>query len=320
MSIVSLLCAWFVGGVLIVSGILKAGRAQAFQRTLSRLGLPSILHRSPWFSRSFSFVETLLGLAVILAPLCWRSIALSLATALFTAFFAISTRVVLAHEKVDCECFGGIARSRITGRTVVRNALFLAVSTVALVTSLIPPDTTSASGYPWAPAVVIFAIAMVFIVQRQRPPVESAQLSATPPTGELTFSSFDGTITRLGDLQEPPTHLVFLSPGCASCRHLVERLRWWPHGLREGDTLQPVFVGQPEEVETIREFAPLAPYALYDVWGVTAEALARTGFPGHIYVTKDNPEGAGWTTGPRAIEAAVLRPGLFEELDAREEI
>lgn len=322
MTIALAVCAWFAGSVLVASGVLKAGRVERFRAGLPSLGVPAVLHRSSWFAPAFPVVEVVIGLTVVLAPAPWSTLALAAATALFLVFVVVAVRAARAPEEVDCECFGGLGDSRMTGRTVARNTAFLLVACAGLAAGTSPASlSTGLLGSPWWPAVgtalsigVLVALRNAFT--RRKP--ASAPVAPAPSAGDaaLVLVTADGTEIALDDFRSPPTHLVFFSADCSSCQSLVERFRWWPSGLRDGDDLQPVLLGAREDFLDYEVFAPLVPHALYDPSRTVARRLGLSGTPGHVYLTDEHPLGSGWNAGQAAIEEAVLRPGFFDELAA----
>ncbi|MWV57655.1 MauE/DoxX family redox-associated membrane protein [Rathayibacter sp. VKM Ac-2754] len=309
------LAGWFAGAVLVASGALKLGRADAFRDSLGALGLPALLARGPLFARLFPVGEILLGLAIVLAPAPAHRLALVVAALVYAVFLVVAVRASRAPEPVDCECFGGLGESRMTGRTVARNALLLALALAGLAgpapAALLGPvvASTIASGL----AAALVAVVLVLVRDRRAAPSPSVPGAVTDG---LELRTFAGERIPLADFAQPPTHLVFFSPNCISCHELVARFRWWPNGLREGEELVPVFLGAPEAFAAHEVFAPLVEHALYDPDRAAAAALGRTSTPGHVLLDPQNPLGDGWTSGWFEIERRVLRPDFFADVHA----
>ncbi|QHC67737.1 hypothetical protein GSU68_14960 [Rathayibacter sp. VKM Ac-2759] len=166
---VAALAGWGAGAVLVVSGALKLGRAAAFRDSLVVLGLPALLTRSPLFARALPFGEILLGAAVVLAPAPAHRVALAAAALVFAVFLVVAMRASRAPEPVDCECFGGLGESRMSGRTVARNALLLALALAGLAgpaaAALLGPvpAATAASGL----AAALIAVVLVLVRDRR---------------------------------------------------------------------------------------------------------------------------------------------------------
>lgn len=322
---VAAIAGWCAGAVLVVSGALKLGRSEAFRESLTALRLPAPLARAPWFAGAFPVVEIALGLAIVLAPSPLHLAALAAAALVYAVFVVVAVRAWRAPEPVDCECFGGLGESRMTGRTVARNIGLLALALAGLGGSapaalLAGPDGAGAPAAAIASGLASALVAVVLVLVRDRraaraPEAQPAPAPASAPDG-LDLVTSTGERIPLREFASPATHLVFFSPSCVSCHELVPRFRWWPNGLREGEDLVPVFLGAPEAFAAHEVFAPLVEHALYDPEREVAAALGRSGTPGHVLLDAENPLGDGWTTGWFEIERRVLRPDFFADVHA----
>lgn len=315
------IAAWCAGAVLVVSGALKLGRSEAFRASLAALGLPAPLERRPSFARAFPLAEIVLGLAVVSAPGPLHRGPLLAAAVLYAVFLVVAERARRAPEPVDCECFGGLGDSRMTGRTVVRNTVLLALALAgiggAAPAGLLSGGAASvASSVASALAAALVAVVLVLVRDRRGDRTPEEAPVAAPGAEGLEFATYAGERIPLAEFARPATHLVFFSPSCLSCHELVPRFRWWPNGLREGEELVPVLLGTPEAFAAHEVFAPLVEHALYDPERTVASALGRTGTPGHVLIDADHPTGSGWTVGASEIERRVLRPGFFADVQA----
>ncbi|PPF15477.1 hypothetical protein C5D25_15855 [Rathayibacter sp. AY1D7] len=331
------IAAWCAGAVLVVSGALKLGRAERFRASLEALGVTLLLRRRGWFAAAFPAVEIALGAAVVLAPAPAHRAALVPVALLDAVFLVVAVRAVRATEDVDCECFGGLGSARMTGRTVARNAVLLALAVAGALGGLAPAALLGGGGASAAAsglAAALAAVSLVLVRDRRAASTAArvraaARLSAADresapgraPEGDLSaadlaFVTVAGELLTLEELSHPATHLVFFSPSCAACHELVERFRWWPHGLRPGEELLPVLLGSREDFAVHAVYGPLVDHALYDPEGRVAAVLGRAGTPGHVLLTPERPLGDGWTSGAVSIEARVLRPGFLAELQA----
>ncbi|WP_269085084.1 TlpA family protein disulfide reductase [Rathayibacter tanaceti] len=270
--------------------------------------------------RRFPVVEIALGAAVVLAPAPLHRAALVPVALLDVVFLVVAIRAARAPEEVDCECFGGLGSARMTGRTVARNGALLALALAGLAGAVAPaallaseeggsPAATVASGL----AAALAAVTLVLVRDRRA-------ARDSPPSGadqeELELVTAAGERLTLTELSRPATHLVFFSPSCSSCHQLVERFRWWPNGLREGEELLPVLLGEREQFAEYAVYAPLIDHALYDPSGRVAAALGRSGTPGHVLLDPEHPRGTGWTAGAVGIEDRVLRPDFLADVAA----
>ncbi|NRG40565.1 hypothetical protein GTU73_04095 [Rathayibacter sp. VKM Ac-2804] len=298
------------GAVLVVSGVLKLGRTERFRASLAALGLPARLSASPLFARAFPVVEIALGLAILLAPAPLHRGALLGAVAVDVVFLVVAVRAVRAPEPVECECFGGLGDARMTGRTVARNAVLLALALAGLVGATAPAELL----VPGVPALLAVLLALALVPVRDRLTARTPATDTPTDSADLVLLTAAGEPIALAEWADPPTHLVFFSPSCISCHELVERFRWWPNGLREGEELMPVFLGAPADFAEHEVFAPLVEHALYDPDRSVAAAVGRGATPGHVLLDPAHPLGDGWSSGWFEIEKRVLRPDFFEDV------
>lgn len=310
-------CAWLAATVLVSSGILKLGTTEDFRRSIIDFRLPSWAWQRRTFARVFPWVEIVLGLGLLLAPSPWQIVPAVGVLAMFTAFLVLVTRTVRSRAQVSCACFGGIGDERVTRRTVVRNAGLVLLACLALGLDRAPAtvvaDRVAAGWYP-APAVLAVAVAAAAVAWR----AAARRHRRAHLVRTLTVTDADGAILPIAEFQDPPTFLVFFSPGCGSCQHVVPHFRWWPNLLRDGYDLQPVFLGSKEEFAGHGAFAPLAPYAWYADHSLT-KTLDITMTPAAMLIDREHPLGGPATSGQFAIQELVLRDGWREEVRAQTE-
>ncbi|MEY2567031.1 MAG: hypothetical protein QOE35_1560 [Actinomycetota bacterium] len=110
-----------VGLVLLLAGALKT-RDETWPASAAGFGLPRPAARVlPW-------LEVALGaLLVAQAGGRWTSMA---ATALLAGFTAAIAAHVARHDDVPCACFGALSSAPVSGRTIVRNAVLVALAAV----------------------------------------------------------------------------------------------------------------------------------------------------------------------------------------------
>ncbi len=310
-------CTWLAATVLVSSGILKLGTTDEFQQALIDFRLPSWTWRHRAIPRVFPWVETALGLALLLAPSPWQIIPAVGALAVFVAFLILVVRTVRSRATFSCDCFGGIGDETVGRGTVVRNAGFVVLACLALGLHRAPATVVAdrlATGWYPVPAVLAVAVAIAAVmwrtISRSR---RRAHLVRT-----LSVTDADGAVLPITEFQDPPTFLVFFSPGCGSCHYIVPHFRWWPNLLREGYDLQPVFMGPKEAFARQEAFAPLVPYAWYADDSI-ARSLDITGTPSAILIDREHPLGGPVTSGQFAIQDLVLREGWSDEVRARSE-
>ena len=123
-------CQLLMALVLVIAGSAKLVRQQAFLDSVLRFELVP-----PIFARAVALLmpvfEIGVGVALVLRFLPEAASALALILMLiFTAVIAIT----LARGKdVSCGCFGSSHDSRVSGRTLVRNLILVAIATIPLV-------------------------------------------------------------------------------------------------------------------------------------------------------------------------------------------
>lgn len=304
------LCSWIAGTVLVSSGVLKLGTAKTFQVTLSQFGLPQWTWQDRRFAQAFPWCEITLGLALLLLPAPVQLLPAAVILALFVAFLVLVVRVWRRPAPVSCNCFGGLGDDTVGARTVIRNAVLVALAVAALALHRAPASVTADRLAGWCypvPAVIAIAVAGGLVGWRS----VAARRTRARLIRTLTVQDADGNDLPITDFQDPPTFLVFFAPGCGACHALVDDFRWWPHLLKDGFDLQPVFLGSPAQFAAVEKFAPLVPHAWYATTDV-ARVLGITGTPGVTSIEPEHPLGHDSVAGYGAIRSLVLRPDWRE--------
>lgn len=304
------LCTWLIGAVLVSSGVLKLGTEKAFQVTLSQFGLPQWTWRDERFARVFPWCEIALGLAVVLLPSPVHLLPAVAILALFVAFLVLVVQVRRRPTPVSCNCFGGLGDDTVGARTVIRNTVLVVLALAAVALHWSPASAAADRLAGWCypiPAVLAAAVAGSLVVWRS----VAARRERERLIRTLTVQDVDGNELPITEFQDPPTFLVFFAPRCGACHALVDDFRWWPHLLKDGYDLQPVFLGTPEDFAGLEKFAPLAPHAWY-ADGELATVVGITGTPGAAVIDAEHPLGSQGTAGYGAIRNLVLRPDWQE--------
>ncbi|NNG39642.1 hypothetical protein HJ588_10205 [Flexivirga sp. ID2601S] len=308
---------WATGAVLVVSGLLKIGTDEKFQVTIAQFGLPEWTWRDRRFATAFPWIEIALGLAAVLLPAPWQLIAQLAIVTLFFGFLVLVVRVARRPVPVSCNCFGGLGDETVGTRTIVRNSVLLAVAIAALVLHRAPASVAADRLAAWCyviPAALTLLLGAALLAWRAD--AERRRRAALVRT--LTFDDADGNALPITEFQDPPTFLVFFSPGCGACHDVVDHFRWWPNLLKDGFDLQPVFLGTPDEFAGQEKFAPLAPHAWY-ADSFAARALQIAGTPGAVLIDARHPLGHRQTAGHGPIQELVLEAGWREQLLAQAE-
>lgn len=119
-----------LAAVLAVAAIGKLRDPRRGPADVVALRAPLVLRRR-WLVRAHPWAELALALGLAAAPTPWRAVAAGSAVALMATYGWLVARLVLAGERVSCACFGRRAHA-VTGWTVARNLVLLAVAVVAV--------------------------------------------------------------------------------------------------------------------------------------------------------------------------------------------
>lgn len=181
---------WAVALILIVSGTAKLRSREDVLATFTRLRVPRPL-AAPWLARAFPVLELLLGLALLQPVTALRPVVAVVALALFAAFLALVVRA--RGDGVSCGCFGAASAAPISGATITRNGLFLALAVLGVVEALaalaahgpavdwLPLDAFGAGAWAWALLVALLLAASAVLVGRESVPAPDPDLAAGVP-------------------------------------------------------------------------------------------------------------------------------------------
>ncbi|MFK5646620.1 MauE/DoxX family redox-associated membrane protein [Ornithinimicrobium sp. LYQ121] len=157
-----------LAAVLVLSGVSKIRDTRASTLSMMRLlRLPGVVANGST-ARALPFLE-LATAALLLTP--WTptfALGAVLALGLFVAFWAVIVRAMGFDPRPTCGCFGRIGDHRITGRTVVRNTLLLALSVVTAGVALTGRSTGALvgayTGGDWLWLLLALALAAVTLL------------------------------------------------------------------------------------------------------------------------------------------------------------
>ena len=130
MSDVGYCLAVFLAGVFVMAAAAKVRTPRATARTFRRLGVPA----ADVTARAVPVVEVVVATALLASP---RGGAVA-ALALLVAFTVVLARAVARGVDVSCGCFGAASSAPVTGVTLLRNALLVAVAVCASVFASAP--------------------------------------------------------------------------------------------------------------------------------------------------------------------------------------
>jgi len=206
------LAAALVGGVFVVTGVLKALDSRRFEQQLHRYGLlpPSMVS---WAALAFIAFECALGAALILGLSPWLLPAAALLIAGFAALTAWGTR---SGRVEDCGCYGGLVMLT-PAQSLALDGLYIAL----LVAAWLLRAGTPAPPAGWTIAIVALAGAAA---------LAAAWRSRTGALVDLALLRV-GRTWRRGWLKRAPRDVtsgahfvVFLSRDCPYCKNWVPLL------------------------------------------------------------------------------------------------
>jgi hypothetical protein len=114
---------------LAVSAVAKLRDPRDTSSVFLQLRLPSVLLRlrAP---RLLPYGELVLAAFLVLAPDAWYVVAASATLLLFLAYFLVILRAVRLPYPVSCSCFGRLGLGEVSGGTLARNGVLLALAIV----------------------------------------------------------------------------------------------------------------------------------------------------------------------------------------------
>ncbi len=321
-----------------VAGIAKLLDYEGSRKSLVNFGLPEFL------SRPVGLLLPLAELSCAIALIPDRSVLWgAYGIAFLLVIFIVGISVILAQgRKPDCHCFGQLHSTPVSGKTLLRNFVLLALAGLVLWKN---QENTTAdvlnnlSGLSTFESIMIASAAALLIVAalelwfllhvlRQngrlllRLEAVEAKLNieapAPPPPGlpvgtpapDFFLKGLDGKTVTLGTLRESstPLLLVFSGPDCGACDAMLPQLAAWKTEHAELLRIVPISKGN---AETNR-----AKYAKHGIREVllqsdneVSEAYQVTGTPSAVLLANgviDSP----LATGQDAIQDLITRATL----------
>ncbi len=253
--------------------------------------------------------------AVLLLVPATRPAGLVLAAAMLLGFTAAVVTALRAGRRPDCHCFGRIGGADVSGRTVVRNLVLLAVAVVGVVgvTAGTAPDGGARAG---AVALGLAVAAAVLVAEGLAGRAARARRAAAD---EATFAQqaerstvarfarpdLEGRTWSLADLLAPglPVLLVTLSPGCGPCKRLRPDVARWAQLFAGRVTVVALATGTAEA--NLPSYADVGPLTvLVDEDAGVRTALGTSATPSAVVIGPDgrlaSPVAGGETPGTPA--------------------
>lgn len=310
-----------LAAVLILSGLAKLRDPGATASMIRALRLPMVLRR-PLVAPALPWVELAVA-ALLLLPGRWTyALGALLASALFVAFLLVIARAMTFSPRPRCGCFGRVGDHRVSGRTVLRNALLVALAGICAALALAGESTASliarytATDWVWCALAIALALTAVLVLG---PPAGGAdEDDLWPATGEPAGSraaqgsgraSVPAGVVVDSELRPSslaaltrarPQLLILVNCWCGSTFTTIERLPRWrerlPHlGVPLVHTRAPW--GEPR-------LAAL-PDVLWDPGSQLHTALAAGASPSAVLLGAGGKVLRGPVSGLEAIEALV---------------
>lgn len=316
---------WAVALIMLLSGGAKLRSREDVGAVFTRLKVPRPL-AAPWLARAFPWLELLLGAALLLPFPALRPLTGAAAVALFTAFLVLVVRA--KDDGVSCGCFGEASAAPISRWTIVRNVLFLALATMALVEGIaslrahdavawLPLTAFGSGAWAWALLVALILAAAAFLVGRESvPPADGAEASpagsvpAEPEGGDgperhpipAAVVASGSSFRTLHDLvAEGAVVALRLSPGCGSCSTVIARLPEYVDRL--GPVRARVLVPRYGSTEAHAPHLGAIPadLVLEDPAAGACQALGLRSFPSAVLLGTDGLTAGGPVSGADAV-------------------
>ena len=293
-----------VAAVFAVSAVAKLRDDRPAVASFEALGLPEALTRSI-VPRALPVVELLLAAALVFAPGIGYAVAASLAVVLCAAYLLVVARAASERRGVECRCFGALTTGVIGPQAVARNALLLATAMLAVADSLsrvsIASRVTGAANDtgPWL-GMLLLAVALTTLVVRGEASPPAVGQPATwvgRPIPRVTVTDPDGHAVTLRDLARTGARvLVYVSPGCPSCREALPAVAAFAAQVPEISVclVSPSLLTEPTGIPT-----------LLDPADVVAQVFQLSA-PGAVVLGADGLIAAGPASGAEAL-ARLLR-------------
>jgi len=336
--VIVLVARLLLAAVFAVAGAGKLARRGETEATLGKFGVAAGL-RVP-LAIGLPLAE--LAIAAGLLPAAsapWAAVAAFLLLAAFTVGVA---RVLRGEEEVDCNCFGSLAPSRVSGWTLGRNGGLMLVaglvaiggwndagpSAVAWVGGL---DATAAVGILAGLALLAAALNLAFswqlMKQNGRLVAELAAVSGGdraaaraaggPPIGAMApafaLTALGGRSVELDELlvDDRDLLLFFSDPGCNACNPLLSEIGELQRDAEVDARPVVISLGDPEAVGVKAAEHGLELVLLQEDFEL-ARSFGVNGMPGAVVVDREGRIASEPAVGANAV--AALLAGLSSPL------
>lgn len=311
-----------LAAVLVLSGLAKLRSPEESAGAFSSLRIPEWLDR-PVVHRALPVGELVLALALILTPRPASVVVAAVAFALMVAYTVVIGRALTFGYPVTCACFGELGMGEVTRRTLVRNVLLSAVGALCIVYACwqgAAPGVAVVTGGPevwgWVIGAVVAAAVAVLVLSesgnggwRASEVEEDGELAdyIRQPTPLVSVQNIAASPISLREsARSQAVLLLSVSPGCASCRQILEeidvlRRRLAPVALRELYALTPT---QGQQLFQ-KAFIPDPRHALFDPERMASTALELHGTPSAVLLGTDGLLAGGPVAGKKQVLAFI---------------
>lgn len=330
-----------LAAVFALSAFGKLGRRPQTESTLAAFGVPARLHRP--VAVALPLAE--LAIALALLPAVSAPYA-GVAALLLLVAFTVAVGLALARgDAVDCNCFGSLRASRITGWTLARNLALLVPAGVVAVGAWSDPGAGAvawiadlgadvalaiAAGAALVLAAAALALAWQLMSQNGRllarldrldraAGFEGTRAGLGQPMPDFTLPGLGDRPVSLDELLagERDLLLFFTDPGCGACYPLLPEI-----GRRQrdpGSGPRPVVLSLGD-AEAIRDKAAehgLDPVLVHEDFELP-KSVGITGVPGAILVDRGGTIAGAPAVGAEAVGAllAATAPPSLELITA----
>lgn len=333
-----LVCMLMLATVFATAGVAKLLDPRGSREAAKAFGVPD--RAAGAVARSLPLAE--FAIAVLLLPVATRWWAAVAALGLLLCFCAGIARVMARGEAPDCHCFGQLHSAPTGWTTLARTGFLAALAAFIVLAGRDDPGpsvfawASSLQGVEWLVLALAVALAAVVAIggyavlhvmrsygkvlvrldameQRLRAagfdleePEDVPELGLEPgtPAPDFALESADGGRVSLQDLAAPghPVLLLFTSPTCGPCSHLMPTVAEWQREHADELTVVLLSAGEAEAVRADAAEHGLE-NVLLDTDLATYEAYHANGTPSAVIIGDDGNVAAWLAAGSDWIES-----------------
>ena len=285
-------------------------------RTLSEFAVPGRLTGVAVFA--LPAAELLVTIALILAPSARSG---AIAGLLLLAAFLIAMIAALSRgHHPDCHCFGAFHSEPVAGATIARNGVLLGIAAAVASRSSHPAidQWFSQRTGPHVAIVVAVAAGMLsaaYVIslrgKTQKPDAgagssDRTSLRVGTQAPRFTAEAIDRGAISLRSLLSParPVVLVFVQPGCGSCRAMMSDFARWQASLARDLRIVIVSSGDREENRELAQQQHLSDLLLQRNAEVASQYAVNAN-PAAVVVSSDGTLATTPAIGAAAVEALI---------------